>query len=633
MTRLWTVVPALLVAAVVVVAAPAAPPDKPPRIVAAAMLDADRDARADRVRLTYSERVRHPADADGRYPFTVSGYRIRSVGRASGKTLVVLLVERAQADPAAAPRIRYRRVRVQPVLDGAGNQAAAQLFAKTKPHRRAPAPPPGPLDTDGDGSLDADDCAPRDASIRPGAPDRPDLAFVDSNCDGVDGTEGDAVFVSPTGSDQNPGTKARPKREISAAVEAARTGRKPYVLVAFGSYGRVTLASGVSIFGGYDPASWARSNRFPGGLPVISGSPEAIRASGVKDVVVQHVSVRGLPGASERSAYGIRALLDSSLTLQRVVVSTADGTEGIAGGNGRQGAAGGDGAPGGPGSCDGSRGGGGAGGSSAVDRRGGRGGDGGWETERFGGIAENGDPGRPGNVGTAGGAGGAKGNPASPGLSGRTGEFGRAGLAGTGGTSSTSGAGGIWIGRAGSGGGAGKPGDGGGGGGGGGSQQGALVNNGGGNGGGGGGGGGGAGTGGLGGGFGGGSFGIYLQSSKIVVESSSITAGNGGVGGRGGDGGREGAGGIAGRGARVCTSEVGAGGNGGPGGAGGRGGGGGGGAGGPSVGIFKPGASTAAVKDSSVKAGTPGAGGAGGRSAPGAAGGAGQAGVATPVLD
>ena len=50
--------------------------------------------------LMYSERVRHSADRDGRYPFTVSGYRIRSVGKATGKALVVLLVEPAQPDPA-----------------------------------------------------------------------------------------------------------------------------------------------------------------------------------------------------------------------------------------------------------------------------------------------------------------------------------------------------------------------------------------------------------------------------------------------------------------------------------------------------------------------------------------------------
>jgi hypothetical protein len=635
--RLGTIVLALLIAGVVAVSPAAAPDRKPPRIVAAALLDADGDSRADRVRITYSERVRHPADRDGRYPFIVSGYRIRTVGKAAGKTLSILLVEQAQPDPTAVPTIRYRRVRQQPVNDRAGNQALAQLFTRTTAHGSAPADPPAPppaaADADKDGTIDADDCGPRDAAIHPGAADVPDLQFVDSNCDGIDGTEKDAVFASPAGNDQDPGTKERPKREIQAALQAATAGKKRYVLVAFGSYDRVALVSGKSIFGGYDPASWQRRNRFPDGLPIIEGSPEAVLASEVKDVVIQHVSVRGVASSVERSAYGIRAINGSSLTLQRVVVSPGNGTAGLRGTNGQAGARAGDGAPGGSGSCDGPRGAGGAGGASVVDRRGGRGGDGGWETERFGGIAEHGDPGGKGNVGTAGGAGGEKGNPGHPGLPGDTGALGVFGSGGAGGTSSASSAGQVWIGQKGGAGTAGKPGNGGGGGGGGGSQQGLFVDNGGGNAGGGGGGGGGGGTGGTGGGPGGGSFGIYLEDSRIVVESSSIAAGVGGAGGRGGDGGIPGAGGKGGRGARVCTSEVGAGGNGGAGGAGGRGGGGGGGAGGPSVGIFKLGTSTASVRDDSkVTAGTAGAGGAGGGNAPGGAGAPGRAGIAMPVF-
>src|SRR6266545_5739841 len=100
-----------VLAGVGVVAASAAPArkSKPPRIVSAVMQDADRDARADSVRLTYSMRIRHATDRDGHYPFAVAGYRIRSVGAASGRALVVLLVEKAQPDPTARPVIRYRR--------------------------------------------------------------------------------------------------------------------------------------------------------------------------------------------------------------------------------------------------------------------------------------------------------------------------------------------------------------------------------------------------------------------------------------------------------------------------------------------------------------------------------------------
>jgi hypothetical protein len=639
MTRLGSTLAGVLVA-MVVVAAPAAAPDrKPPRIVAAALLDADGDARADRVRLTYSERIRHVADADGRYPFAVSGYRLRSIGRASGKVLLVLLVEPAQPDTTAVPPIRYRRTRAQPVLDRAGNQAPNQLFARTRAHGHVPpaGPSPGaptPADADRDGTPDADDCAPRDASVHPGAADLPDLAFVDSNCDLIDGTEKEAVFVSPTGNDANPGTKERPKRELQAAIATVSAGNGRYVLVAFGTYKPVELRSGISIFGGYDPAGWARRDRFPDGLPLISGSPDGVVANGAKDVVLQHLRIRGLNGGSVApDAYGIRAFANASLTLQRVAVSAGEGLAGSAGANGKAGERGGSGGQGGPGSCDGDLYpdfGLGASGSSPAGREGGKGGRRGW----VGALdASNGGAGSPGKVDTPGGAGGAKGNPGRPGAKGTSGENGSPGAPGSGGLSTPGRVDLAWVGRAGDAGGAGEPGNGGGGGGGGGAQVGALANDGSGNGGGGGGGGGSAGRPGAGGGSGGGSFGVYLFNAKIVVEDSTIAAGKGGAGGDGGNGGVGGGGGAGGKGGKVCTSEVGAGGDGGFGGAGGRGGGGGGGAGGPSVGLYKAGTATALLEGSSkAAAGTPGGGGAGGSSGPGGQGGAGATGIAKPVF-
>ena len=628
MSRLWLVMVGALVALVVVLGPAAALDRKPPRIVAAAVLDVDGDSLADRVRLTYSERVRHPVDRDGRYPFAVPGYRIRLVGKAAGKVLLIHLVEGAQPDPKAAPAIRYRRTSAQPVRDQAGNQAQAQVFVKTRAHGNAPAAPPTPADGDGDGTPDADDCAANNPAIHPGAADVPDLGFVDSNCDGIDGTEQDAVFASPTGNDANPGTKAKPKREVQAAIATILAGNGRYVLVAFGTYGRVMVASGTGIYGGYDPTSWERRDRFPDGLPLVSGSPEGVLVDGAKDVVLQHLRIRGLSAApGDRSAYGIRAIKGASLTLQRVAVSAGNGAAGPAGANGQAGARGGAGGPGTGGACDGKGlGFGGKGGSSSAGRAGGKGG--------LGGLAagDGGSPGHEGQIGTPGGAGGKSGNPGKPGGKGQSGENGAAGTPGAGGSGSAADATTSWIGRAGGIGGVAEPGNGGGGGGGGGNQSGSFVKNGYGNGGGGGGAGGPGGAGGAGGGFGGGSFGILLSESKIVIEDSTIQAGNGGNGGRGGSGGVGGAGGAAGKGARVCTSEIGAGGDGGFGGAGGRGGGGGGGASGPSIGLFKLGTSTATVDGgSTVRAGTPGAGGAGGSSGPGGNGLAGASGIAKAV--
>jgi hypothetical protein len=637
-------------AAVVVVGAPPAGSDKkPPRIVSAAMRDSDADSRADRLRLVYSERIRHSLDRDGRYPFTVAGYRIRSVGAASGRALVLALVEKATPDYAAKPWIRYARALSRPVTDRARNQALAQAFRLVRAHGRAPgaqvptpatppapAPPTPPVgpptssDRDGDGSPNEKDCAPDDPAVRPGTRDVPDLSFLDSNCDGIDGTEADAVFASPLGNDTNVGTKAAPKREIAAAVAAA-FGSGKYVLAAAGSYQRVDAASNVGIYGGYDAASWSRRTSL---VTAIVGSPEGIRASNATGVVLQLLRVTGatqavnVPGGT--SFYGIRAVAGSSIALQRVSVAARSGTAGAEGARGESGVSGQPGGKGGDGECDGDEpGAGGGGGTGAAGRNGGAGGRGGYDA---GGSAGYGLSGGTGLVGIPGGAGRPAGDPGADGFDGSPGAGGAEGVNAPGGASSITSAKAVWEGEGGGNGSGGSPGNAGGGGGGGGGQICAIFcDQGSGNGGGGGGGAGGGGGGGAGGRAGGGSFGLYLyDSSATVSDSSSIVAAQGGAGGRGGEGGLQGPGGSGGLGGTYCKGEIGEGGDGGPGGHGGHGGGGGGGAGGPSIGIVRAGASKVAVTGSTVTNGVAGAGGPGGAGGTGS-GGPGDKGIAQRI--
>ncbi|HEX5585185.1 hypothetical protein [Gaiella sp.] len=614
-------VASLVVLAVLIGTAAAAAPDRrPPRIVAGAMLDRDRDQRSDGMRLTYSERVRHRVDRDGRYPFTLRGYRIQSVAAARGRTLLLTLEEKPRVDAGTRPRLRYRRTQAKPVLDRAGNQAVGQRFRGVRALKRVPvvvpppAPPPPPpdktappdLDPDRDGYVAPLDCKPSDPAIHPGAEDPPDLDFADTNCDGIDGDEAKAVFVSPQGNDASPGTKDRPKRQIQAAVTAAAlTGR--YVIAATGGYGGIVTASGVDVYGGYDQKGWGRPSE---GETEIVGSPEGLLAVGAQNVTLQLLSIRGV--ASGESAYGVRAVNGSSLRLQRVSLTAGNGAAGAAGAAGAPGRPGGAGLTGAKGACDSNvKAPGGAGGESVVGRYGGKGGDGKYEGD--------GGDGEPGVVGTPGGKGGDEHGSEyniDSGEAGSNGSNGAAGAPGAGGTSATVLAGVSWRGQGGREGIYGGPGNGGGGGGAGGGQDGYFVINGTGNGGGGGGGGGEGGRGGGGGLAGGGSFGIYLLDSSLILEESSIGAGNGGAGGRGGNGGSGGAGGVGGEGFYYCTDEVGFGGRGGRGGNGGPGGGGGGGAGGPSVGILKLGTATAKLTETKVAFGTGGAAGVGGGGAP-----------------
>ena len=94
--------------------------------------------------------------------------------------------------------------------------------------------------------------------------DKPDLMFADANCDGIDGMVMGAIFVDGIGgNDGNPGTMQSPKKTIGAGITAgAAANPKKDVYVSKGTYAElVTMADGVSIYGGYDAANkWARSN-------------------------------------------------------------------------------------------------------------------------------------------------------------------------------------------------------------------------------------------------------------------------------------------------------------------------------------------------------------------------------------
>lgn len=424
--------------------------------------------------------------------------------------------------------------------------------------------------------------------------DDPDPAFADTDCDGIDGDIGRAIFVDTlTGNDANDGTMASPRRTIAGGIARAVATLRPHVYVSRGTYDEpVAMVNGIGVYGGYDAATgWSRGTAntvFISVSTVANGRIVGVSASNITsttvlDLVTVAAASTTSPGVS---VYGVHASNAPGFVLSNSIVTAGGGGPGVAGStSGFTGSSGGSGFPGGQGSCDGSppgSGGGGGTNASCPAANGGAGGRGGFEG------SNSGVPGGTSAAGVCGGSGGGGGDPGRAGGNGCNGPNGAAGPNGAGGQTGGFVSGGFWFARPGNNGIAGSSGPGGGGGGGGGGQGCTFCDDGSGN------GGGGGAAGGCGGGFGtggsggGGSFGVFLvDSTGMILRNNNIDAGPGGRGGDGRSGGPGGSPGNPANGGTTCTGEVGAGGRGGTAGAGGSGGHGGGGAGGDSWAIYR----------------------------------------------
>jgi hypothetical protein len=488
-------------------------------------------------------------------------------------------------------------------------------------------------DAGNDGATDTD-VTDNGGCVAQAVPDLPDDNFTDTNCDGIDGDVTRAVFVATSGADTNPGTMSMPMATINAAIAKAQATSRSAVYISSGVFeGRVTLVSGISLYGGYSQeAGWLRSNSY---MTVISSTTTA-DASGRLTAVegldisvattVDRLTIQAADAVSpSASSYAVHCVRCTALTLRNSILASGRGAPGGRAADGSPGVNGVNGTAGGAGVCDSSPpGAGGPGGAFAcegVDVSGGKAGGGGPAGANSGmiGVAGKNGGGSPGGGGTGG-------DPGTTGGRGATGSPASAGMPGFGGMLGMITAG-FWIGMAGADGSAGGHGRGGGGGGGGGGQGCSICISGAGNGGGGGGSGGCGGKPGRGGMAGGGSFGLFLvDSSGFLLVACTISSSSGGDGGRGGDGGLGGTFGVGRAGGNACTAEVGAGGDGGNGSKGGDGGGGGGGGGGPSYAVYRSN-TTIALTGNALTNGSGGLSGSGGLPG-GGAGAAGPSGTA-----
>ncbi|HKE01719.1 MAG TPA: lamin tail domain-containing protein, partial [Planctomycetota bacterium] len=183
--------------------------------------------------------------------------------------------------------------------------------------------------------------------------DVPDLDYLDTNCDGIDGDESRAVFVATTGLPTNPGTKAQPLNNIQVAIDlAAADPSKDHVYVSEGTYsGAITLANGVSVWGGYSAANgWERSSAhvttITGAVTTINGTSAVVGIRGanlVAPMTLGSVTVTTPSATANRHNYGVHLLHGHSVRLEAITVLAGNaglGSNGSAGATGALGSSG-----------------------------------------------------------------------------------------------------------------------------------------------------------------------------------------------------------------------------------------------------------------------------------------------------
>ena len=177
--------------------------------------------------------------------------------------------------------------------------------------------------------------------------DPPDGA--DSNCDGVDGEVGNAVFVSKAGNDENEGTITAPLVTITAGIARAKAEGKRDVYVATGVYSEaVTLVSGTMVYGGFSGDFAARDTLLYQtailGAPATPTSPAAVNAVGLtgeEGGLAGFVIFGVVATAPGTSSYAIRVVdCDSALRLEDNTIHAGTGAAGAIGKGGSGGAGG-----------------------------------------------------------------------------------------------------------------------------------------------------------------------------------------------------------------------------------------------------------------------------------------------------
>lgn len=183
--------------------------------------------------------------------------------------------------------------------------------------------PAGYFNVCDDGACDAVDAS----SDSP--PDvRPDVAGCDLAKEPKDSLpcldDSIGVFVSPTGSDSNDGTKAKPVATLGKAL--AIVANKPRIYVCEGTYAEdLTINKSVSMYGGFACSTWG----YTGTKPVVGKSSTPLRVSGVSvAMTLEDLDVRAASGASAGESSIGATILNSTVSFVRMKLAAGKGQPG-----------------------------------------------------------------------------------------------------------------------------------------------------------------------------------------------------------------------------------------------------------------------------------------------------------------
>lgn len=186
----------------------------------------------------------------------------------------------------------------------------------------------GPDDEDS-GALDASTDAPSDSPIVVDEDGRACDTSKSPSAEPCVNDERFAVYVSPSGVDTNPGTKASPKKTFGAALTAAKGAGKAHVIACEGVYDEhVKLdaaVDGLRVHGGFGCGDWSYDSAKKVRVkPATVGYALEIKA--VTSAVVEDVAFEAVDGTSP-GASSVAAFVASSqgVVLRRVALTAGKG--------------------------------------------------------------------------------------------------------------------------------------------------------------------------------------------------------------------------------------------------------------------------------------------------------------------